>query len=123
NFLYVPSGVLPVGKPSVKYRSGPGANLLIRLRMYFAAHSATWALLSWMISFMMIIRWLKREREREREQKSERILENVDFIPRGEEEQNAHRGRVALKKSRAALVRRKKSAVWRSFVHQANLIN
>lgn len=41
SFWYVPRGVLPVGRPSVKNRFGPGLNLLMRLRMYLAAQTAT----------------------------------------------------------------------------------
>ena len=45
--------MLPVGSPNVKYRSGPGLNLLMRLRMYFAAQVATSAEEFCRISFIV----------------------------------------------------------------------
>lgn len=46
SFLYIPSGVLPVGSPSTKNLSGPGWKSLMRFSTYLADHSPTSLLLS-----------------------------------------------------------------------------
>ena len=51
--LYVPSGELPVGKPSTKGRSGVGLNVFMRVLMYIAAHSDMPSKLSRMMTRML----------------------------------------------------------------------
>lgn len=54
SFRYIPSGVLPVGRPNTKYLSAFGLKSLMRFITYLAAHSPTQSLVSKMIRRILL---------------------------------------------------------------------